>query len=341
VAEDESLDVALARPRGAEIAAILLMLLSEEEAANVLARLDPEEVQSLGGAMFEVANVSERQVDDVLDLFVSRARARTTIGFEADAQIRGMMERALGDDNARKILDRITPPARQTAFDALKWFDAPALAGALEGEHPQVLAVALAHLDAELAGQILEQLPEIIQADIVYRIATLSPVTTEALQEVESLILAQVAGARASTVSKRGGPGEAAQIVNGTSKSDGERIVRSLTKFDKLLAQAVRDEMFVFDDLMTLDEKSLSTLFRAVESEALVVALKGADAKLRKRIFGCMSARAVSSIEDEMAERGPMPLSDVQQAQKGIVATARQMAEAGTIRMSAKSDDYV
>jgi flagellar motor switch protein FliG len=337
----ETLEAPESGPKGSEAAAILLMLLSEDEAANVLSRLEPEEVQSLGGAMFEVADVSEEQVSTVLDLFVSRARACTTIGFDADTQIRGMMERALGNDKAAKVLARITPPARMATLEALKWLDAGTIANVVEHEHPQIAALVLAHLDSGIAGDVLQLLPEQQQAETIYRIARLGPVTSDALDDIERLMLRQVGKISTGIVSKRGGVAEAAKIVNSTRTSTEQRIIRSLTKMDKELAQTIRDEMFVFDNLMDIDEKSLGALFRSVDNEVMVVALKGADETLKNRIFGCMSARAVSSIQDEMEERGPMRLAEVQDAQKVILAQARQMADAGTIMLGGKGDDYV
>ena len=178
-------------PKGSEAAAILLMLLGEEEAAQVLTRLDPDEVQHLGGAMFNVADVSENQVDSVFSLFVDQARARTTVGFGADVQIRGMMERALGSERAETVLARITPVTRSNALDALKWMEPRTIAGMIEPEHPQIAAIVRAHLDPPVAADVLQLLDESIQADLVYRVATLGPVTSEALEDLVALLLKQ------------------------------------------------------------------------------------------------------------------------------------------------------
>lgn len=326
---------------GSEAAAIFLMLLDEAEAAEVLGRLDPEEVKQLGGAMFGVADVSEGQVNGVLDLFVERARARTTIGFGADAQIRSMMERALGPDRADKMLARITPPARSTSLDVLKWMDAATIAALVEQEHPQIAALALAHLDSGVAAEVLQLLPEDVQSDVIYRVATLRPVTTEALEELERVLLRQVERSNQGTTSKRGGPSEAAKIVNNTKSGADQRIIRSLGKVDKGLARAIEEEMFVFDNLMEVEDKSLGTLLRSIENDTLVLALKGADEALRAKMFGCMSSRAAQSIQDEIAERGPTRLTEVQDAQREVLTIARRLADAGTIMLGGKSDDYV
>jgi flagellar motor switch protein FliG len=330
-----------AGPAGSSAAAILLMLLAEDEAAQVLGRLDPDEVQQLGSAMFGVADVSEEEVDNVLDQFVGRARERTTIGFGADGQIRTMMERALGAERAENMLARITPPTRQSALDSLKWMDAKTIAALVEFEHPQIAALVLAHLEPPVAADVLQLLDEEAQADVVYRVATLGPVSHEALDDLERLLLRQVNKRSNGSVPSRGGASEAAKIVNSTRTATEQRVIRQLAKLDKNLARIIEDEMFVFDNLMAVTEKDLGTLMRGVDNEILIVALKGCDEKLRQKIFGCMSSRAAQSIQDEMAERGPMRLAEVQEAQKAVLAIARKLAEAGTISLGGKGEDYV
>ena len=328
-------------PSGSSAAAILLMLLAEEEAAQVLGRLDPDEVQQLGTAMFSVADVSEEEVDGVLDQFVGRAKERTTIGFGADGQIRTMMERALGIERAENMLARITPPQRQSSLDSLKWMDAKTIAQLVEFEHPQIAALVLAHLDPPVAADVLQLLDEEVQADVVYRVATLGPVSNEALDDLERLLLRQVNKRSSGSAAARGGASEAAKIVNSTRTTTEQRVIRQLAKLDKTLARAIEDEMFVFDNLMGLTDKDLGTLMRGIENEILIVALKGAEERLRTKIFGCMSSRAAQSIQDEMGERGPMRLAEVQDAQKQVLAIARNLAQAGTISLGGKDDDYV
>lgn len=336
------LDAATVAPgeNGARAAAILMMLLEEAEAADVLGRLDPDEVKQLGASMYDIADVSEGSVNSVLDLFVSQARERTTIGFESDQQIRGMMERALGTERADKVLARVMPQQRFASLDALKWMDARSIAQLVEQEHPQFAALTLAHLDAAVAASVLELLDEASQADIVYRIATLRPVGTAAIESLEQLLLRQTSGSSGAT-SRRGGPSEAAAIINNTRTPVEQRVIRTLQKLDKSLARVIEDEMFVFENLLDLDDKSLGTVLRSIESDSLVLALKGADERVRDRFFGCMSQRAAQSIQDELADRGPTRLSDVQDAQKIILAAARRLADAGEIMLGAKGDDYV
>lgn len=342
MAEELPIQTAGAGPAGSAAAAILLMLLAEDEAAQVLGRLDPDEVQQLGTAMFGVADVSEEEVDEVLDQFVDRARERTTIGFGADGQIRNMMERALGAERAENMLARITPPTRSSALDSLKWMDAKTIAALVEPEHPQIAALVLAHLEPAIAADVLQLLGEDVQTDVVYRVATLGTVSAEALDDLERLLLRQVNKQQSKgSAPARGGGAVAAQIVNNTRTATEQRVIRQLAKLDKGLARQIEDEMFVFDNLMALTEKDLGTLMRSVDNELLIVALKGCDERLRAKIFGCMSSRAAQSIQDEMGERGPMRLAEVQESQKQVLAIARKLAEAGTINLGGKGEDYV
>ncbi|MFZ5704652.1 MAG: flagellar motor switch protein FliG [Pseudomonadota bacterium] len=328
-------------PDGSQAAAILMMLLGEEEAATVLSRLDPEEVQQLGGAMFNVANISEKEIDGVFDVFVDRAKARTTLGFGVERQIKGIMHKALGQEKADQVLQRITPVQHTTALENLKWMDARQIANLIEFEHPQIAAIVLAFLEAQRAADVLALLPEEMQADLVYRVATLGPVTEAALVELDDLLNRPVAGRSNGAITRRGGAGEAAKIVNSSRKAAEQRIIKALQKLDKSVARNVEEEMFIFDNLMALSEKDLGTLLRAVDNDILVVSLKGADEKLRGKIFGCMSSRAAQSVQDEIADRGPMRLADVQEAQKAMLAIARKLAAEGTISLGGKGDDFV
>jgi len=325
---------------GSEAAAILLMLLEEAEAAEVLTRLSPEEVQQVGSAMFELSDVSESQVDSVVVQFMTMAKARTTLGFDASKKVRAVMTHALGPARADSMLARITPPTSSRALDALHWMDARTIAMLVKDEHPQIAALVLAHLEPTAAGDVLQLLPAEIQPDVIHRVATLEVVTAEALEELERILVGEVSRS-ATPATARGGAGEAAKIMNNLRPGTGQRIIRSLNKVDKRLAQTIEEEMFVFDDLIGVDEKSLSTLFRNVENDALVLALKGATPRLREKILGCMSSRAAEAIKDEMEERGPVRLAEVQDAQREVLAIARRLADAGTIMLLDRGNDYV
>jgi flagellar motor switch protein FliG len=332
---------AIRAPRGADAAAILLMLLDDHAASDIMRHLDPADVEGLGAAMFSVADVSEAEVEAVFGQFMNRARARTTVGFGSSERIRTVMESALGPARADTMLSRITPASHTRALDGLRWLDAESIAAVIEHEHPQITAIVLAHLEPGVAAEVLQMLPEATQADAIYRVANLGPVSAEALSDLEASIVDQVAQATVAATIARGGAGDAAKIMTNVRPGNDQKIIRSLNKIDKSLAGRIEDEMFVFDDLAVLDDKNLGTLLRNVDTSILVVALKGADAGLRERMLGSMSARAADSIRDEMAERGPTRLAEVLEAQKAIIAVARRLADEGTILLASRGDDYV
>ena len=326
---------------GTDAAAILMMMLGEKEAADVLSRLDPAEVQQLGTAMFGVSGCNEDQIEGAFQLFMKKAQGRTSIGADVAPKIRTVMEAALGVERAENVLARITPQTRSEALDALQWMDPKTVASLIEHEHPQIAALVLSHLEPLVAADVLDLLPAADQPDIIYRVATLESVTAEALDDLERVLTREHTRSVVAPANVRGGTAEAAKIMNNMRPGSNQKIIKSVAKLDKQIAQTIEDAMFVFANLIEIDEKSLGTLFRSVENEILVVALKGADPILRAKILGCMSKRAAESVIDAMEERGPIRLAEVLDAQKEVLATARKLADAGTIQLAARGDDYV
>jgi flagellar motor switch protein FliG len=328
---------------GVERAAVLMMLVGEEEAAAILQKLDPEEVRQLGKAMFAVADVSESEVEFVLDDFVGKARDRTGITFDPRPQIEAVMTRALGQEKADSVLSRIVPAEDACQIEMLDWLDANEIAALIEKEHPQIAAVMIANLDPVIAAQVLELLPDGIQPDILHRIARLGPVTPEAVETLKTVLATRVNTPQKSAGVTMGGTRGAAKILSGARKSTEQRVMPKLFKIDRETAKAIEEAMFVFDNLLDLDDKNLGTLIRNVDSDVLVRALKGVDESVRGRFLGCMSSRAADGIRDEIEARGPMKLTEVLEAQKVMIQIARNLAKDGTIQMGggAGDDDYV
>jgi len=326
---------------GVERAAVLMMLVGEDEAAAILQKLDPEEVRQLGKAMFAVADVGEPEVEMVLDDFVGKARDRTAIGFDPKPIIETMMTRALGPEKADSVLARITPPEAQCQLELLDWMDAGEIAAMIEKEHPQIAAVVIANLDQDVAGQVLELLPDAAQPEILHRVARLGPITPEAVDTLRTMLANRSGtGGGQSAGVMLGGTKEAARILSGARKTTEQRVMPKLFKIDREVAKAIEEALFVFENLLDMDDKNLGTLIRNVDSDLLTRALKGVDEPTRNRFLGCMSARAADGIRDEMEARGPMKLSEVLDAQKGIIQLARALAKDGTIMMGG-DDDYV
>jgi len=336
-----SAEIPLRTFSGMERAAVLMMLVGEEEAAAILQKLEPDEVRALGSAMFTVADVSEADVEGVLDDFVGRARERTGIAFDPRPKVEAVMHRALGQEKAESVLARITPPEAACEIDLLDWLDASDIAGMLEKEHPQIAAVLLANLDPAVGAQVLELLPDVSQPDILHRIAKLGPITPEAVETLKTVIANRSSRGSQGQQVQLGGTREAAKILQGARKATEQRVMPKLFKLDKETAKAIEEAMFVFDNLLDMDDKNLGTLIRSIDGDILTRALKGLDEGARNRFLGCMSARAADGIRDEMEARGPMKLSEVLEAQKVIIQIARNLAKDGTIMMGAGEDDYV
>ena len=326
---------------GSSAAAILLMLLDENEAATILKHLDPDEVRQLAKSMFDTANASEQQIGQALDRFVVRSRDVSALAIGADIRIRTVINQAVGNVRADNILAAVAPQRSAASLEILRWMDVEAISGLLAQEHPQVGALILSVLVPDVAARAIETLDEILQADLVLRAAMLTSVPAAAIEDLESVLAsANVDGQR---VAKQaiGGPSDVAKIMKKMPKSLSERTIRALKKTDKLLAQAIEEEMFIFENLRDLDKKSLGSVLRSVDAAQLAVALKGTDDEMIDLCLSTMSQRASETIRDEMAEMTMVKRADVDDAQKSIMTIVRQMAASGEIMIAGGGDDYV
>ena len=341
--EVAELDNAPAMPaiEGSAAAAILLMLLDESEAATILKQLDPDEVRQLAKAMFDTANASEQQIGQALDRFVTRSRDVSALAIGADTRIRTVINEAVGNVRADNILAAVAPQRSAASLEMLRWMDVEAISGLLASEHPQVGALILSVLVPDVAARAIETLDELLQADLVLRAAMLTSVPAAAIEDLESVLAsANVDGQR---VAKQaiGGPSDVAKIMKKMPKQLSERTLRSLKKHDRILAQTIEEEMFIFENLRDLDKKSLSSVLRSVDAAQLAIALKGADEDMVDMCLATMSQRAAETIRDEMDEMTMVKRADVDDAQKSVMQIVRQMAAAGEIMIAGGGDDYV
>jgi flagellar motor switch protein FliG len=327
------------RLSGTQKSAILMMLLGEEEAAEILKNLSPKEVQHLGGAMYSVRNTDQETVNAVLDEFLAIIKKQTSLGLGAGNYIRNVLNRALGEDKAQSVLSRITPASSERPIEILDWMDGRSIAELLQDEHPQIIALIISYLEYGQASDVLNLLPEDLQPEIVQRIATLETVDPEALRELELVMQMKFKANTSLRSTKVGGVKAAAKIMNFTKANMEKRILGAIRRNDKDLMQAIQDNMFTFDNLGMSDDRSLQTLLRSVEPEDLIMALKGATVELQEKLFGCMSTRAAANIKDEMEVLGPVRLTEVQIAQKQIIEVARKMADEGTIVLAGRGGD--
>jgi len=343
VPEVAELDNAPAMPaiEGSAAAAILLMLLDESEAATILKQLGPEEVRQLAKAMFDTANASEQQIGQALDRFVTRSRDVSALAIGADTRIRTVINEAVGNVRADNILAAVAPQRSAASLEMLRWMDVDAISGLLASEHPQVGALILSVLVPDVAARAIETLDEVLQADLVLRAAMLTSVPAAAIEDLEAVLAsANVDGQR---VAKQtiGGPSDVAKIMKKMPKQLSERTLRSLKKHDRVLAQTIEEEMFIFENLRDLDKKSLSAVLRSVDAAQLAIALKGADDEMVDMCLATMSQRAAETIRDEMTEMTMVKRADVDDAQKSVMQIVRQMAASGEIMIAGGGDDYV
>ena len=335
-------DDAYEKLSGTQKSAILMMLLGEEEASEILKNLSPREVQHLGTAMYSVQGLDQDTVNKVLDEFLAIIKEQTSLGLGAGNYIRNVLNKALGEDKAQSVLSRITPSSSDRPIEILDWMDARSISELVIDEHPQIIALVISYLDFGLGADVLMLLPDEIQSDVIGRIATLETVQPDALRELEDVMQRKFKANTTLRATQVGGVKAAARIMNFTKQDMEARIMKELAKGDKLLMQGIQEAMFVFDNLLGSDDKSLQTLMRNVDTEDLVLALKGADEPLREKLFSCMSARAAANLADEMEALGPVRLTEVQEAQKRIINIARRLSDEGSIVLAGRGgDDFV
>jgi len=319
-----------------------MMLLGEDEASEILRNLSPREVQHLGRAMYSVQGLDQDTVNKVLDEFLAIIKEQTSLGLGAGNYIQAVLNKALGEDKAQSVLSRITPSSSNQPIEILDWMDSKAIADLIADEHPQIIALVISYLDYGIGADVLGLLPEDLQPDVVARIATLETVQPDALKELEVVMQKKFAANTNLRASQVGGVQAAAKIMNFTKQAMEARIMKSLGKDDKNLMISIQESMFVFDNLIMSDDKSLQTLLRNVDTEDLVLSLKGADEPLREKLFSCMSSRAAANLQDEMEALGPVRLTEVQEAQKRIINVARRLSDEGSIVLAGRGgDDFV
>jgi len=322
-------------------AAILMMSLGEEEAAEVLKHLGPKEVQRIGTAMTALKDVTQEHVEAVVQHFVAEVGNLTGLGVGADGYIRGMLEKALGQDKADSLVDRILLGGNTTGLDTLKWMDPRAVADLIRNEHPQIQAIVIAYLDGDQSADVLANLNEKVRLDIIMRVASLDSVQPSALQELNDILERQFSGSAGTQSKDMGGTKVAAEIMNNLDSSIESELMDSIREQDEELSTQIQDLMFVFENLKEVDDRGIQAILREVSSEILILALKGADDELSEKIFGNMSKRAAELLRDDLEAKGPVKLSEVEGAQKEILVIARRMADAGEIVLAGSGEEML
>ena len=332
-------DVNIAKISGIERAAILLLSLGEQDAAAVLMHMGPKEVQKVGTAMATLSNVSKDQVAAVLQDFSSTLENQTALGVGSEEYIRKMLVSALGEGKADGVIDRILLGRNTKGLEALKWMDPRAVAEVIRLEHPQIIAIVLSYLDSDQSAEVLSNLPERTRPDILMRIASLDGIQPSALHELDEILEKQFSGANNVKSASVGGVKAAANILNFVDATQEGAIMDAIKEVDADVGQKIQDLMFVFDNLGDVDDRGIQALLREVSSDSLLLALKGCDEIIKEKIFKNMSKRAAEMLRDDLEAKGPVKLSEVEGAQKEILAIARRMSEAGDIALGGKGSD--
>ncbi len=327
---------------GRQTAAILMLLFDDEEAAKILERLEPDEAELLGEAMFSVADVDAIQIDGSLEKFLQLTKNQSMLAYKSDEKVGRVFRQALGTSRAETMMNRFAPKRPSNIADLLKWVPGKDLAELVENEPPQIAAVLISFMTPEAAAEMLQLVPSELQEELIYRIATLGPVSAHALAQIHALL--ENNGPSAEEIAppmEIGGVMDSASIINSLPKQLSQSVLKGVTKRDRKIAKQIEDEMFVFADLMNLSKKDIGSVVRKVDSAILVPALRGASSELKAKIFDAMSQRAAETIQDEMDEAPPQPMEAVVSAQKGVIAIAKVMIDNGEISMSTGGADYV
>ena len=337
-AKAEALRAEMAAMTGSQRAAVLMLLLGEQQAAEIVKFLDPKEVQALGGAMVSVAELSQEAVNQVLDDFVLTIKKQTSIGLGTTEYVEKVFKRALGDDKAASVLGRIMPGQSTKGLDILQWMDARSIADMIRSEHPQVCAIILSVLEHEVAADVLLFLPEEIRSEVIQRVASLETVQPSAMAELESIMKKQFSTSSSAASSSFGGVKAAAKIMNATKTALEAQVMGGLEKLDSELMMKIQDNMFTFDNLLSVDSKGIQVLMRNVEPDMLMIALKGASEEVRNKFLENMSTRARGMFVDDMNAKGLLRIADVEEAQKTIMRIARKLSDSGDLVLGGGAD---
>ncbi len=325
--------------QGLHDAAIFLMSLGEEEAAEVFKHLSPKEVQKLGETIAKMRAVSHERVDQVMQRFTSAAASQSLLVSDTDNYVRAVLKRALGDDKASLLIDRILQGGDVSGIESLKWMDPFSIAELLRNEHPQIVAAILVHLESDQTAAVLKNFTERTRNEVMLRIATLEGIQPTALKDLNEVLYKVLAGGDKIRKTSMGGVKTAAEIINMMGTSIESAVIEAIHDFDPDLAQRIMDKMFVFEDLLKLDSKSVQMVLKEVSSDSLVIALKGATTDLRELVLSNMSTRAAEALREDLESRGPIRLSEVENQQKEILKIVRRLSDEGLIMIGGAEDE--
>jgi flagellar motor switch protein FliG len=326
---------------GTQSAALLLMTLGEDDAAEILKYMGTKDVQRIGTAMATLSKVSKDQADAVLSSFLTEIEDPANFAVDTEDYVRRVLSNAFGEGKATAFINRIMADGDAEGLDALKWMSSTEVAEIIEGEHPQIAAIVVAYLDSAQAAEVVNLLPKEKKADVIMRVARLNDIQQSALAEIENLIATKSTGGRQGGVEKVGGDKFAADIINFLSPDTGDEILEHVKEKDAELSERIRDKMIVFETLLNIDDRGIQALLREISNDVLIVALKGCDPAISEKIFNNMSKRAATLMREDMEARGPIRLTEVEESQKEILGVVRKLADAGDISLGNAGEEFV
>ncbi|TMO63279.1 flagellar motor switch protein FliG [Pseudoalteromonas aurantia] len=318
---------------GVDKAAILLLSLTEEDAAQILKHLEPKQVQKVGMSMAALDDLSQSKISAVHNLFIEQIQSFSTIGFQSEDFIRKALTAALGEDKAASLIDQIVMGSGAKGLDSLKWMDSKQVANIIRNEHPQIQTIVLSYLEPEQSAEILSQFPEKVRLDLTMRIANLEEVQPAALQELNEIMEKQFAGQAGAQAAKMGGLKAAADIMNYLDTNVEGQLMDSIREHDEEMSQQIQDLMFVFENLLDVEDRGIQAILREVQQDVLMKAIKGTDDALKDKILANMSKRAAEMMVDDLEAMPPVRISEVEAAQKEVLSTARRLADSGEIML--------
>lgn len=325
--------------QGLERSAILLMTLGEDAASEVFKHLSPKEVQKIGEMMTRLRTVPKEKVGQVLDQFQAEAAANGSLVADTDEYVKAVLRKALGEEKAGLLINRILQGSDTSGIESLKWMDSDSVSELVRNEHPQIIASILVHLERDHSGEILSKLSPRVRADVILRVATLDGIQPNALKELNEVLSRVLAGADKLKKAALGGPKVAAEMLNGLGASLETEVLDSVRESDEELAQSIQDQMFTFEDVIKLDDRAMQSVLKEVANDGLVIALKGASAEIRDKFLKNMSQRAAEALREDLESRGPVRVADVETQQKDILKTVRRLADAGEISIGGGGED--
>jgi len=324
---------------GIERAAILLLGMGEKNASEVLKHLEPRQVQKVGMAISTLSSVSKAKMQGVLGDFLTAIEEQTSLTVDAENYLRTVLINALGEEKAMPFIDRILVSDKDSGLNRLKWLDARLIADVIRNEHPQIIATILIHLDSEQAAEVVSFFSTDKRAEVLLRMCTIDTVKPEAISELGFVLEKQLSGQKMGKSASVGGIKSVADVINFLEGSLEEDLLNKINEWDQELCDKIKDKMFVFENLVEMDNRSVQTLLRDVQNEQLMLALKGTTEPVKDKIFANMSKRAADLLRDDLDMQGPVKVSEVEKAQRDILAIARSLAEEGKIALGTKGGE--